>query len=103
MEDYVGLDNLYEDQDGFIWFLTDQGMFRYDGAGLMPLKSDPIDLNSLSSNRVKDVVQDEQGVFWITTRNGGLNAYDPMEGKFTHYRHDPNDTTTLSTDDLFFL
>ncbi|MCO6493261.1 MAG: response regulator [Phaeodactylibacter sp.] len=103
MDDFLGLDNLYEDQDGFIWFLSDHGMFRYDGVELMPVKSDPVDLNSLSSNRIKDVIQDEQGVFWITTRNGGLNAYDPMEGKFTHYRHDPNDTTTLSTDDLFFL
>ena len=103
MEDYMGLDNFYEDLDGFIWFLSDQGMFRYDGAGLMPLKSDPIDLNSLSSNRIKDVIRDEQGVFWITTRNGGLNAYDPGAGKFTHYRHDANDSASLSTDNLFFL
>ncbi|MEZ4961034.1 MAG: ATP-binding protein [Saprospiraceae bacterium] len=103
LEDFQGFDNLYEDQDRFIWFLSDKGMFRYDGVGLMPVMSDPIDLNSLSSNRVKDVIQNEQGVFWITTRNGGLNAYDAMTGKFTHYRHDANDETTLSTDDLFFL
>ena len=102
-EDDLGLDNLYEDQTGFIWFLSTDGMFRYDGVELMNIQSDPVDLNSLSSNRVKDVIQDEQGVFWITTRNGGLNAYDAMSGKFTHYRHDANDSTTLSTDDLFFL
>jgi len=69
----------------------------------MPIQSDHIDLNSLSSNRIKDLMQDEHGTFWITTQNRGLNAYDPMEGTFQHYRHDPQDPTGLSTDDLLFV
>jgi ligand-binding sensor domain-containing protein len=100
---YVGFDNMFQDQAGLIWFISNSGLYRYDGAGLMPLQSDPINLNSLSANQIKDVVQDEQGTFWITTRKGGLNAFDPYTHTFTHYRHDPTDSTTISTDDLLFL
>jgi signal transduction histidine kinase/DNA-binding response OmpR family regulator/ligand-binding sensor domain-containing protein len=94
---------MYQDQDGLIWFLSNSGLLRYDGASLSPVVSDPVDLNSLSSNQTKYVLQDDKGTFWITTRKGGLNAYHPQTNTFTHYRHDAEDPSTLSTDDLFFL
>jgi signal transduction histidine kinase/DNA-binding response OmpR family regulator/ligand-binding sensor domain-containing protein len=101
--DYIGFDNMCQDQDGLIWFLSGSGLLRYDGAGVRLMQSNPADLNSLSSNQIKDMLQDEAGTFWITTRKGGLNAYNPQTNTYTHYRHDAKDSTTLSTDDLLFL
>lgn len=103
LTEYIGFDNMFQDRDGLIWFLSNGGMMRYDGAALKRIQSNPFDLNSLSSNQVKDIIQDDDGVFWITTRKGGLNAYQPKTNTFTHFRHDAKDSTTLSTDDLLFL
>lgn len=103
MTESLSVDGFYEDRDGFIWFSTAAGLFRYDGHELFPLVSDPVNLNSLSSSRIRQTLQDETGVFWITTRDGGLNSYDPGTGKFRHFRHRVNDPESLSTDVLYFL
>ncbi len=103
LTEYIGFDNMFQDRDGLIWFLSNGGMMRYDGAALKRIQSNPFDLNSLSSNQVKDIIQDDDGVFWITTRKGGLNAYQPKTNTFTHFRYNAKDSTTLSTDDLLFL
>jgi len=42
-------------------------------------------------------------VFWIGTKNGGLNKYDRNTGSFTHYRHDPGNVNSLSSDFIFTL
>ncbi|MCP4600084.1 MAG: response regulator [Proteobacteria bacterium] len=42
---------------------------------------------------VSSILQDRQGFMWFATQ-GGLNKYDGYE--FTVYRHDPDDSTSLS-------
>jgi ligand-binding sensor domain-containing protein len=41
--------------------------------------------------------QDAAGTIWVGTL-GGLDRLDPQTNGFTHYRHDPNDPTSLSSD-----
>ncbi|MBK9735970.1 MAG: hypothetical protein IPO92_13830 [Saprospiraceae bacterium] len=86
-----------------MWIITEEGLVRYTGHEFDVIKPNPMDLNSLSSSRVKDVKQDKNGLFWISTGDGGLNAYNPNTGKFKHYRHDAKDASTLSTDNLLFM
>ena len=38
------------------------------------------------------------GVLWAGTYDGGLNRLDTHTGRFTHYRHNANDSATLSSD-----
>src|SRR6185436_3983206 len=38
------------------------------------------------------------GAIWIGTFGGGLNRLDPRTRQITHYRHSPNDPTSLSDD-----
>ncbi|CAG0959579.1 partial Phytochrome-like protein cph1, partial [Anaerolineales bacterium] len=42
--------------------------------------------------------EDRTGVLWIGTQDSGLNRLDPATGTITHYRHDPQDTNSLSSD-----
>ena len=37
------------------------------------------------------------GLLWLGTSNG-LDKLDPITGRFTHYRHDPDDAGSLSAD-----
>jgi ligand-binding sensor domain-containing protein len=42
------------------------------------------------------------GKLWIGTHTG-LNRYDSENNLFSHYRHDPNDTNSLSSDGIFSI
>jgi ligand-binding sensor domain-containing protein len=41
---------------------------------------------------------DPEDNIWIGTYNGGLNIYNQKTKKFRHYRFNPDDTTTISSD-----
>ncbi len=97
------INQFFTDRDDFLWFISGNGLNRYDGHEVVTLRSNPADLNSLSSSNAIDMIQDEQGNFWITTRDGGLNAYNPQTGKVSHFHHVPTDKASLSSDKLRFL
>lgn len=97
------INRFFTDRDDFLWFVTGSGLSRYDGHEIVTVRSDPADLNSLSSARVADMIQDERGTFWITTRDGGLNAYNQRTGNVAHFQHLPTNKTSLSSDKLRFL
>ncbi|WP_420148852.1 ligand-binding sensor domain-containing protein, partial [Spirosoma sp.] len=99
----VSINQFFTDRDDFLWFVTGSGLSRYDGHEIVTVRSDPANLNSLSSARVADMIQDERGTFWITTRDGGLNAYNQRTGNVAHFRHLPTNKTSLSSDKLRFL
>jgi len=53
--------------------------------------------HGLSNGLVKSVLQDHQGFMWFATEEG-LNKYDGY--KFTIYRNDPNDSTSLGSNNI---
>ncbi len=87
---------LLQDQKGFMWFGTEDGVNKYDGYNFTVMRHEPLDSNSLWYNDVRALCEDKEGIIWIGTFYGGLNAYDPAKEKFTHYRHNPNDPNSLS-------
>ncbi|MDP8246321.1 MAG: two-component regulator propeller domain-containing protein [Candidatus Hinthialibacter antarcticus] len=73
-----------QDQNGFIWFGTNEGLNRYDGVNFTIFKYDPYEIDSLSSNLVMYLLVDRQGFLWIAT-DDGLNRWDPATGKITRF------------------
>lgn len=87
-----------QDDKGFLWFGTRDGLNRYDGFEFKVYRFDPNDPYSLSDNYVYSLLFDQEtGLLWVGTR-GGLNCYDPVLGRFSRYQHDPNDPKSLSHD-----
>ncbi|MCD4771823.1 MAG: hypothetical protein K8R41_00400 [Bacteroidales bacterium] len=74
-----------QDNMGFIWIGTDDGLNRYDGYNIKIYRNIPGDTTSLSSNRIKSVFADDNGCIWVGTISGGLNKYNPVSNKFTRY------------------
>ncbi|MCP4694204.1 MAG: response regulator [Desulfobacterales bacterium] len=84
-----------QDQRGFMWFGTWDGLNRYDGRGFTVFKNDPEDPHSLSSSSVWSLYEDREGALWVGTYGGGLNKFDPDARRFTRYRKDPADPHSL--------
>jgi PAS domain S-box-containing protein len=89
---------LLQDQQGFLWIATQDGLDRYDGYTFTVFKNDPQNANSLSLSSVISLYEDRQGMLWIGTWGSGLNRYDPHSGQFTRYQNSPDDPASLGND-----
>ena len=91
---------IVQDDKGFMWFATLDGLNRYDGYNLKVYRQDPEVSDSLSDNPIRVVYEDRTGVLWIGTFSGGLNRFDRDTETFTHYQHNPADPNSLSNDGI---
>lgn len=106
---------LFEDREGTLWIGTGFGI---EGNGLNRMNADgtftrylhdPNNPNSLNSNNIGTIFQDDLGNLWIGTggyslAGGGLDYMtNPVSGTFTHFQHDPDNLTSLSADNVMSL
>jgi ligand-binding sensor domain-containing protein len=88
--------SIVQDEMGFLWFATEDGLNKYDGYKFAVLRHDPYDTNSLSHTWILSLFRDRSGILWIGTFSEGLNKYNLEKEEFTHYLSDPDDHNTLS-------
>jgi ligand-binding sensor domain-containing protein/signal transduction histidine kinase len=94
--------SVLQDQEGFIWVGTDDGLNRFDGYTFRTYRSDPTNPHTLPNNVVQALAEDQHGMLWIGTE-AGLVRFDPVQERFTTYQHDPADPYSLSNDIIFAL
>src|SRR5690606_16574928 len=70
-----------QDQTGFTWVGTEDGLNRYDGYEFVHYKHDPNDRNSITNNQINTLYEDTEGRIWIGTA-GGLDVYYPKNQCF---------------------
>jgi ligand-binding sensor domain-containing protein/signal transduction histidine kinase len=88
---------IIQDNQGYLWFGTENGLNRYDGDRFLVFKSNPADPNSLPDSYITALIADPAGGIWIGTRFGGLSHYDPATGGFKNYPHEASETTSLDS------
>jgi len=92
-------------KDGSLWLGTlDQGLIymSFDSNGVAYYKNydlsiDPNPLVRKGDNFVLDLYKDRQGNIWIGTLEGGLKLLDPVTGELTHFKNDPDNPTSISS------
>ncbi|WP_298369488.1 two-component regulator propeller domain-containing protein [uncultured Lutibacter sp.] len=89
---------IYQDNQGFMWFGTHDGLNRYDGYKFTVFKPNPNDEFSINSNLVWKITGDENDNLWIGTTGYGLNYFDKSSEKFRQFRHNEDDVNSLSSD-----
>jgi len=86
---------ILQDNRGFMWFGTEDGLNRYDGYTIKVYRPNPDNPHSINDGWITVLYQDRQGYVWVGTRLGGLNRYNPATDRFAHYLHDPVDSDSL--------
>ena len=89
-----GLSNIFvnsiiQDQYGFMWFGTIDGLNRYDGENIKVYKNDLAIPTSLSNNIIFSLFEDSKGILWIATNNG-LNRYNRKNDSFDFFKKRAN-------------
>lgn len=68
---------------GDLWIGTYlSGMYRYNGKEFIHYAHDPNNANSLASDNVWSIVEDESGTIWIGTLGSGLQKFNPDKYEF---------------------
>lgn len=84
---------MVQDEMGFLWIGTKDGLNRFDGYEFVAYKYDPSNMNTLSNNEVSCLAIEENRFLWIGTRSGGINRLELATGVITRY-------SNLTYDDL---
>jgi ligand-binding sensor domain-containing protein len=86
------------DKAGYIWLApVGTGLDRLDPVtGIFThFRHKNDDPGSLGCDTVMAIIQDHEGILWIGTYHG-LDKYDIKLNKFSHYRYNPKDESSLS-------
>ncbi len=76
--------DLKQDQKGFVWVATKDGLNRYDGHNFTAFTHDPYNPFSISDNVCSALLVDGRGRLWVGTLNQGLNLFDERTQRFYH-------------------
>jgi signal transduction histidine kinase/ligand-binding sensor domain-containing protein len=91
------INSITQDRNGYMWF-ADKGndqLIRFDGYKMKRYKYDPADSNSLDRGANECVAVDSIGCVW-TNAVSGIDKFDPVTNKFTHYRYKQTESRSIS-------
>jgi len=73
--------DIHQDQSGFIWIATEDGLNRYDGIKFTVYRHSKKDTSSLLNNQVHNLFADKSGRLYVGSTEG-LQYYDPATNAF---------------------
>ncbi|MCR5132091.1 MAG: response regulator [Prevotella sp.] len=85
---------LYRDSEGRIWAATMQGVCFFNR------EQSKFQVVKLLGALTIDIDEDPQGNLWFSTQGGGLWRYQPKKNIWKNYVHQPNDTTSLPSNQV---
>lgn len=73
-----------QDEKGFMWIATAEGLHRYDGYSFKVFKHDTRDSNSITDNNLTAINIDMEGLIWLGTDGGNLDVFNSEDLTFKH-------------------
>jgi ligand-binding sensor domain-containing protein/signal transduction histidine kinase len=95
--------SISQDNKGYLWFGTPNGLNRFDGYGFKVFSRSHTDSTALPNNIIRVIHQDEQGNIWLGIDNHGLIKFDPVSGQYRQYKHDTTQPDSLSHNDVYAI
>lgn len=101
------IDTSLVEADGTLWVGSENGLDRrkpgetgFQHYSLTPAKTDDEAFGGIGPGRVFTMYLDGGNTLWLGTLGGGLLRLDRESESFTRFRHDPNDPTSLTNDNI---
>lgn len=84
---------LFADSQGFIWFGTENGLYRFDPkTGVLTFYE--------NTEGALVIREDRNNNLWIGTVNNGLHYFNRLQNKFETYRHHEQDPNSLASNQV---
>jgi signal transduction histidine kinase/ligand-binding sensor domain-containing protein/AraC-like DNA-binding protein len=78
---YGAINSIAEDSNGFIWFGTTHGLYRYNTFDVQKFMNNPLDSSTIPSNSIRSIFCDKSGVLWVGTAHS-VSIYDNKKDLF---------------------
>ena len=78
--------DLFQDQDGFVWLGTQDGLNRFDGYEFRIYRNDTARENTVGDNHIVAIEAAADKDFWVGTQSGGLALYDSSKDDFKRFQ-----------------
>jgi ligand-binding sensor domain-containing protein len=65
-----------QDENGFIWIGTINGLQRFDGSRFINFRHNPADNNSIPDNNVEQMLLDKFNNLWLVLNDGSVGIFD---------------------------
>jgi ligand-binding sensor domain-containing protein len=88
-----------QDNKGFMWFATLNGVLRYDSHSFRRFLSKPDDSTSLASNYTTSLLCDSRGDVWVCT-SSGLCRYEAGKESFQTFKPNLSNSDAISSKDV---
>lgn len=92
---------LLQDEQGFIWFATQNGLVKYDGYDFKVFKgpSGEKEKDAAPFGIIFGLLRGRDGKIWIGSeqKGGGLSVYDPQKERFQRFDLSPEDPLSEQT------
>ncbi|WP_448701268.1 two-component regulator propeller domain-containing protein [Mucilaginibacter sp. AW1-3] len=84
--------SVLQDNKGYIWVGTFDGLSRFNGLEFKVFKNDPNVAGTISNNKINKLFKDKEGNIWAGTIDG-LNLYNPDKESFTCFKTADSNTS----------
>ena len=76
---------VHQDQTGYLWLASEDGLYRYDGYRFEAFRADPSDPAALPVQRLLALAEAPDGRLWILADRFGLVRLDPQTERFERF------------------
>ncbi len=87
--------SIAQDNKGFLWMSTVDGLARYDGNNFKVYPHIPNDSSSIPVSLITEIQPVKNNIIWLATRGLGIIKFDIIKETFTHFTHKKNTPNSL--------
>ncbi len=91
-----------QDQFGFMWFGTEDGLNKFDGYSFHHFEYNPTDTTTIPNNVIRALLVDSENNLWVGT-DEGLCVFNQVHGKFTRFHTDTASESKISNNHITSL
>ncbi len=87
------ISSITQDNRGFMWIGTQDGLYMYDGNSVTPYQYNPLK-ESLPGSYIRAMTYDKNGLFWLGVNGFGLVSFNPQNNQFKIFKDFENSNST---------